>query len=52
LLKDKLNSEDALQAQFKAEKDALIKEWQKKLKEAVEKVKIEEKDKSKKELES
>lgn len=27
LLKEKLNSEDALQAKFEAEKAALIKEW-------------------------
>ena len=37
LLKDKLNSEDALKAQAEADRAALIKEWEKKLKEAVEK---------------
>ena len=42
LLKDKLNSEDALRAQFEADKAALIKEWEKKLKEAVERARKEE----------
>ncbi len=35
LLKAKLDSEDALKAQFEADKAALIKEWEKKLKDAV-----------------
>ena len=35
LLKAKLDSEDALKAQFEADKAALIKEWERKLKEAV-----------------
>ena len=51
LLKDKLNSEDALKALFEAEKAALIKEWEKKLKEAVEKVRGEEQNKAKGEME-
>lgn len=52
LLKEKLNSEDALKAAFDKEKASLIKEWEKKLKEAVEKARQEEKDKSKKEMDT
>lgn len=51
LLKEKLNSEDALSAKAEAEKAALIKEWQQKLKEAVEKARQEEQGKSKAEIE-
>lgn len=49
LLKDKLNSEDALKAQAEADKQALIKEWEKKLKEAVDRTRKEEQDKSRSE---
>jgi len=42
LLKDKLNMEDQLKAQFEAEKAALVKEWEKRLKEAVERARKEE----------
>jgi len=42
LLTEKLNSEDALRAQFEAEKKALIKEWQGKLQETVAKARAEE----------
>ena len=35
LLTEKLNSEDALRAQAEADKQALTKEWQKKLNDAV-----------------
>ena len=42
LLKEKLNSEDALKAQFEKEKANLIKDWEKKLKDAVEKARKEE----------
>ena len=48
LLKEKLNSEDALKAQFESEKAALIKEWEKKLKDAVEKARREEQEKRQK----
>jgi hypothetical protein len=51
LLKDKLNSEDALKAQFEADKLSLIKEWEKKLKEAVEKTRSDEQGKAKSEIE-
>ncbi len=55
LLKAKLDSEDALKAQFEADKAALIKEWERKLKEAVaqaiEKTKKEEQDRARQELE-
>ena len=50
LLKDKLNSEDALKAQFEADKLSLIKEWEKKLKDAVEKTRSEEQGKAKSEI--
>lgn len=50
LLKEKLNSEDALKAQFESEKAALIKEWEKKLKDAVEKARREEQEKAKNEV--
>ena len=42
LLKLKLDTEDAMTAKFEADKAALIKEWQQKLKEAVEKTKSDE----------
>lgn len=47
LLKDKLNMEDQLKAQAESDRQALIKEWEKKLKEAVEKTRKEEQDKAK-----
>lgn len=47
LLKDKLNMEDQLKQQFEAEKSALNKDWERKLKEAVEKARKEEQDKAK-----
>lgn len=47
LLKDKLNSEDALKAQAEAEKAQLIKEWEKRLKEAVERARKEEQERAK-----
>ena len=50
LLKDKLNSEDALRAQAESDRAALIKEWEKKLKEAVEKARKEEVDRAKNEI--
>ena len=42
LLLEKLNSEDALKAQFENEKKQLIKDWEKKLKEAVDKARADE----------
>ncbi len=42
LLKEKLNMEDSLKAQHEAEKAQLNKDWDKKLKEAIEKVRKEE----------
>jgi len=50
LLKDKLNMEDQLKAQYEAEKAALIKEWEKKLKEAVERARKEEQERARMEL--
>ena len=47
LLKDKLNSEDALKAQAEAEKAALVKDWEKRLKEAIEKARKEEQERAK-----
>jgi hypothetical protein len=47
LLKDKLNSEDALRAQAEAEKAQLVKEWEKRLKEAVERARREEQERAK-----
>jgi hypothetical protein len=39
---EKLNSEDALKAGFEKEKGVLIKEWEKKVKEGMEKMRNEE----------
>ena len=50
LLKEKLNSEDALKAQYDTDKVLLIKEWQQKVKEAAEKARTEEQTKGKYEL--
>ena len=50
-MKDKLNSEDALKAQAEADKQLLNKEFQQKLKEAIEKAKNDEQAKAKIELE-
>ena len=47
LLTDKLNSEDQLKAQAEAEKKALIKEWQSKLNETVQKARMEEQERAK-----
>ena len=47
LLKDKLNSEDALRAQAEAEKAQLVKEWEKRLKESVERARREEQERAK-----
>ena len=51
LLKDKLNMEDQLKAQAEAEKAQLNKDWQTKLKEAVEKARKEEQEKARHEME-
>ncbi len=51
LLKDKLNMEDQMKAQFEAEKAALIKEWEKKLKDAVDRARREEQERAKGEME-
>ena len=55
LLKAKLDSEDALKAQFEADKAALNKDWERKLKEAVaqatEKTRKEEQDRARAEME-
>ncbi len=52
LLHEKLSSEEALKAKAEADKQALIKEWEKKLKEAVEKARAEEREKAKKDLDA
>ena len=44
--------EDALKAAHEAEKKALIKDWQQKLKEAVEKARMEEREKANKTIEA
>ena len=50
-MKEKLNSEDSLRAQFEKDKAALNKEWEKKLKEAVAAARQEEQAKAKQEQE-
>ncbi len=51
LLKEKFNMEDQLKAQAEAEKAALIKDWEKRLKEAVDRARKEEQERAKVELE-
>lgn len=51
LLKEKFQMEDSLKAQAEAEKAALVKEWEKRLKEAVERARKEEQERAKAELE-
>ena len=50
LLTEKLNSEDALKAQFEADKKALVKEWQGKLNDTVKQARAEEQATAKEKL--